>query len=148
MMTCSMSVIWEQPVKADLTRLETPQPCRPKGPSSASAAAEPSLRSSRRERFRIVLILDAVYGDEAEGDDQMRFSDTLTCDHDQEPLASKPIRRRNLRCARRCTDSEPAAKERACHLRGGAADDAGAAGELPSAVAGATVGNQRCRPGG
>src|SRR5579859_5490246 len=60
MMTFSMSVILEQPVTADLTRLDTPQPCKHKDPSSASAAVEPSLRRSRRERFRIVLILDAV----------------------------------------------------------------------------------------
>src|ERR1051326_6061002 len=148
MMTCSMSVIWEQPVKADLTRLETPQPCKPKDPSCASAAAEPSLRSSRRERFRIVLILDALLRDQGQSGCPNPFSDTLTCDHDQEPLASEPTRRRTVRRARRCTDSEPAAKERACQFWGSAADDAGAAGELSSAIAGAAVGDQSGRSDG
>src|ERR1043166_4565764 len=142
MMTCSMSVIWEQPVTADLTRLETPQPCRPKDPSSASAAAEPSLRISRRERFRIVLILDALLRDQGQSGCQNPFSDTLTCDHDQEQLGFEPTRRCSVRAARRCTNPESAVKERTRQLRGSAADDAGAAGKLSSAVAGAVVGNQ------
>jgi hypothetical protein len=48
-----MSVIFEQPDVTPGISLEAPHPCNPKEASSATAAALPSLSSSRRVNFRI-----------------------------------------------------------------------------------------------
>src|SRR5579864_8215574 len=55
-----MSVIFEQPDPTDGITLEALHPCNPKDANSATAAALPSLSSSRRVNFPIVSNLDAL----------------------------------------------------------------------------------------